>query len=60
MAFGFGFFGIIALICAVWVIYDVFTVQKRMKDVNKLIWVIAAIAFSVITAIVYYFMVKKK
>ena len=57
----FGFIGgIIAVACAVWVIYDILTQQKSMKDTNKIIWIIAAIIFSIITAIVYYFIVKKK
>jgi prolipoprotein diacylglyceryltransferase len=60
MAWGFGFFGIIAFICAVWVIYDIVTNQKKMNDTHKLIWIIAAIVFSIITAIVYYFIVKNK
>ncbi len=58
--FGFGFFGIIALVCAVWVIYDIMTKQKRMDNTTKLIWVVAAVIFSIITAAVYYFLVKKK
>ena len=53
-------FWIIGLLCAVWVIYDILTNQKRMNSTHKLIWIIAAIVFSVITAIVYYFLVKNK
>lgn len=49
---------IVALICAVWVIYDVWTKQK-MSSGTKLIWTILAIVFSIITAIIYYFMKKK-
>ena len=51
--------GIIAIVCAVWVIYDVWTVQKKMSDGTKVLWTILAIVFSIITAIVYYFMKKK-
>ncbi|MEQ8237978.1 MAG: PLDc N-terminal domain-containing protein [Cyclobacteriaceae bacterium] len=50
---------IVAIICAVYVIYDVFTVQKSMEPIKKLIWTISALFFSIITAIVYYFTVKK-
>jgi len=57
-----GIFGyilpIIAIICAVWVIYDVWAKQKRMKDLHKVVWTIFAIIFSIITAIVYYFVKK--
>ncbi|MEN8230445.1 MAG: PLDc N-terminal domain-containing protein [Bacteroidota bacterium] len=51
--------GIIALICAIWVIYDVWVNQKKMSAGSKLLWTIFAIIFSIITAIVYYFKKKK-
>ena len=53
------FLGIIGLICAVWVIYDIVTYQKRMEDSHKIVWIICAILFNVITAIVYYFVAKE-
>ena len=34
------FFGIIGLICAVLVIYDVFTAQKKMTDLHKILWLL--------------------
>ncbi|MBN2112435.1 PLDc N-terminal domain-containing protein [Candidatus Woesearchaeota archaeon] len=52
--------GLIGLVCAVWVIFDVMTKQKKMKDSHKIVWIVLAIVFSIITAIVYYFAVKKK
>jgi len=51
---------IVAVLCAIWVIYDVATVQKKMKNEHKLIWIICAVIFNIITAIVYYFIVKSK
>lgn len=51
---------VIGIVCAIWVIYDVFTNQKKMKIGTKVLWTILAIIFSIITAIVYYFVVKKK
>lgn len=51
--------GIIALICAIWVIYDVWTNQKKMSSGTKLIWTIFAIIFNILTAIVYYLKKKK-
>ena len=50
--------GIIAAVCAVWVIHDIFTKQKGMKDTEKFIWIVCAIVFLIITAIVYYIMKK--
>ncbi|MDW3194004.1 MAG: hypothetical protein R8G66_16640 [Cytophagales bacterium] len=50
---------IIAIICAIFVIYDVWAVQKKMAAFTKVIWTVFALLFSIITAIIYYFMVKK-
>jgi len=44
----------------IWVIYDVVTHQKKMKSAHKVLWIIAAVLFSIITAIVYYLVVKRK
>ena len=48
-----------AIIAAVWVIYDVFMVKKNMSLGEKILWTVCAIFFSIITAIVYYFLKKK-
>jgi len=50
---------IISVLCAVWVIYDVFTVNKKLSSGKKVLWTVLAVLFSIITAIVYYFMYKK-
>ncbi len=50
--------GIVALICAIWVIYDVWTKQK-MGTGMKVVWTILALVFNIITAIIYYFMKKR-
>jgi len=52
-------FGIVALICAIWVIYDVWTKQKKMSGGTKILWTLLAIFFNILTAIVYYFVKKK-
>ncbi|MFT4343879.1 MAG: PLDc N-terminal domain-containing protein [Candidatus Woesearchaeota archaeon] len=51
--------GLVALVCAIWVIYDVLAVNKKLDNTKKIIWVIAAIFFSIITAIVYYLLEKR-
>lgn len=51
--------GIIGIICAVWVIYDVITKQKNMSDGMKILWIVLAILFSIVTAIVYAIVHKK-
>ncbi|HLC65138.1 MAG TPA: PLDc N-terminal domain-containing protein [Candidatus Nanoarchaeia archaeon] len=45
---------------AIWVIYDVAAKQKKMDGTKKAVWIICALLFSVVTAIIYYFMVKRK
>ena len=47
--------GILAVIAALWVIYDVIVNNRRLSDGMKMMWIICAILFSIITAIVYYF-----
>lgn len=51
--------GIVGFICAVWVIYDVLAVNRGLNTGQKVLWVLAAIFFSIITAVVYYFVYKK-
>ena len=51
---------IVGIICAVWVIYDVWAKQGKMGTGMKVVWTIAALLFSILTAIIYYFVVAKK
>lgn len=51
--------GLIGLICAVWVIYDVLANNKKLSTGMKVLWIICAFFFSIITAIVYYFVEKR-
>jgi membrane protein DedA with SNARE-associated domain len=53
MAFG-TILWIVAAIAAIWVIYDVIVNNKKLSDGMKVLWVVCAILFSIITAIVYY------
>ena len=59
MAFLTSILSVIALACAVWVIYDVFTNNKKLSDGMKVLWIVLALLFSIITAIIYYFVYKK-
>ncbi|MCK9596834.1 PLDc N-terminal domain-containing protein [Candidatus Pacearchaeota archaeon] len=51
--------GLVALVAAIWVIYEVVK-NKKLNSTEKLIWIVCAILFSIITAIVYFFIGKKK
>jgi Na+/phosphate symporter len=55
-----GIFWALGIISFVWVVYDLFTQQKKMDNVHKILWAVAAFFFNIITAIVYYFVIKKK
>ena len=50
---------IVMAICAAWVIYDVWMVNEKLSGGSKIIWTIFALFFSIITAVVYYFVGKK-
>ena len=53
--FGFGWLlGIVAIICAIWVIYDILVNNKRLSDGMRVLWVVCAVLFSIITAVIYY------
>lgn len=46
---------VVAIVCAVWVIYDVLINNRRLSTGMKLFWIICAVFFSIITAVIYYF-----
>ncbi len=48
------------LFALVWVIYDVFTKQKKMPDIEKVLWVVLAFLFTVLGALVYYLVIKRE
>ncbi|MGY4884065.1 MAG: PLDc N-terminal domain-containing protein [Nanobdellota archaeon] len=50
---------IVIVLCAVWVIYDVWANNRKLSTLAKIIWTVLAVILSVITAIVYYFFGKK-
>ncbi len=45
---------VVALIAAIWVIYDVLTNNRRLSTGMKILWIVFALFFSIITAIIYY------
>ncbi|MCA6074290.1 PLDc N-terminal domain-containing protein [Fulvivirga sedimenti] len=45
---------LIGIICAVWVIYDVWTKNQRLSETNKILWTIFALIFNIVAAIIYY------
>ena len=55
-----GLLGVVALLCAVWVIYDVFTQNKKLSTELKVLWTVLALIFNIITAIIYFLVYKLK
>jgi hypothetical protein len=49
-----------SIACGAYVIYDVWTENKRLDETQKLVWTIAAIFLSILTAIIYYFSFKRR
>ncbi|ASA78696.1 hypothetical protein CDI07_07665 [Thermococcus sp. 5-4] len=54
------FLMVLQLLALVWVIYDVLTKQKRMPDVEKVIWIVLAFISTILGALVYYILVKRQ
>ena len=51
---------IIALICVIWVIYDVLVKNKGLSTEMKFLWIILAIILGgIIPAVIYYLVYKK-
>lgn len=58
--YGSSFVGLIALACAIWVIYDVWKINKKLDKGMKILWTVLAIFFNIITAVVYAIIYKAK
>lgn len=48
-------FWLLGVICAVWVIYDVWAKNHQLSETNKILWTVFALLFNVVAAVVYYF-----
>jgi NhaP-type Na+/H+ or K+/H+ antiporter len=53
-----GIIGILALVCAIYVIYDVWN-DRYMPTNTRLLWTIMALLFNIITAVIYLIQKKK-
>lgn len=52
--------GLIALASVIWVIYDVLTQNQRLSTIMKIVWILVALIFGILGAIVYYFIGRSK
>jgi phosphatidylglycerophosphate synthase len=53
-------FAVLGIIGTIWVIYDVLVNNKQISDGMKILWIICAVFFNIITAIIYYFLGRNK
>jgi len=55
-----GIMGTLQLICIVWVIYEVWGVNKSLTSVAKILWTLAVFIFGIFGAAAYYFIEKNR
>ena len=55
-----GILSTLSLITTIWVIYDVWAVNKGMSTGGKVLWTILALCFNMIAAAAYYFIARGK
>jgi len=60
MESGFYLGGLVSLVSFIWVTYEVWSKNYRLQTTSKVLWTVAAFFFSLITAIIYYFVEKRK
>jgi len=54
-----GVFYLLALPSAVWLIYDVWQVNKKLNNNHRILWTLFAFVFNIGAAIIYYFTQKR-
>lgn len=52
--------GLLVLVSVIWVIYDVLTQNKGLSTVMKIVWILVALIFGILGAIVYYFIGRNR
>ena len=55
-----GIMGTLSLITTIWVLYDVWAVNKSLGTGSKILWSLIGICFNIIGAAAYYFLGKNK
>lgn len=52
--------GLLVLISEIWVIYDLFTYNRSMSTVMKLVWILIILILGIIGVILYYFLGRRR
>ena len=55
-----GILYLVGLICAIWVIYDVWVVNRYLDETSKVLWTVLALIANFLAAIIYYVVHKKR
>lgn len=52
--------GLLVLISEIWVIYDLFTYNRSMSTIMKLVWIIIVLILGIIGVVLYYFFGRRR
>jgi len=55
-----GIMASVSLICTIWVVYEVWAVNKSLSTAAKILWTLAALFLNIIAAAAYYFIEKNR
>jgi hypothetical protein len=52
--------GPLSIISFIWVLYDALTQNKSLNDMMKIMWIVIALIFGALGAVLYFFIGRKK
>jgi len=52
--------GLIVLLSVIWVIYDLFTYNRAMSTLKKILWIIIVLILGIIGVILYYLIGRRR
>lgn len=52
--------GLIVLLSVIWVIYDLFTYNRAMSTIKKVLWIIIVLVLGIIGVILYYLIGRRR
>ncbi len=52
--------GILVLLSVIWVIYDLFTYNRAMSTLKKILWIIIVFLLGIIGVILYYLIGRRR
>lgn len=52
--------GLLSVISFIWVVYDALTQNRSLNDMMKIMWIVIALIFGTLGAVLYFFIGRKK